>query len=130
MANDLRISLSEDGADDERLDLLTSRLSDELRQLDDVEVARATTPALPGTRSVDAMQVAELAVTLAGSGVLSQVVDVLRRWLHRSHQSASAQTVRLELDGDVLELSGASAQDQERLVQLFLLRHVRKPGTT
>jgi hypothetical protein len=31
--------------------------------------------------------------------------------------------VRLELDGDALELSQASPADQERLIKLFLERH-------
>jgi hypothetical protein len=31
--------------------------------------------------------------------------------------------VRLELDGDVLELSEASANEQTRLIELFVDRH-------
>jgi hypothetical protein len=31
--------------------------------------------------------------------------------------------VRLELNGDVLELSEASAADQNRLIELFISRH-------
>jgi hypothetical protein len=36
--------------------------------------------------------------------------------------------VKIEVDGDVLELSNASQEDQERLVALFLDRHA--PGAT
>jgi hypothetical protein len=31
--------------------------------------------------------------------------------------------VRLELDGDVLELSQVTAADQQRLIELFVSRH-------
>jgi hypothetical protein len=36
--------------------------------------------------------------------------------------------VRLELDGDALELSQASAADQERLIELFVARHATREG--
>jgi hypothetical protein len=36
--------------------------------------------------------------------------------------------VRLELDGDALELSQASADDQERLIELFVSRHTTAEG--
>jgi hypothetical protein len=54
------------------------------------------------------------------------VVATVRGWLRRAPEQT--RTVRLELDGDVLELSGASSQDQERLVELFLSRHAPEGG--
>jgi hypothetical protein len=38
------------------------------------------------------------------------------------------RTVRLELDGDALELSQASAADQQRLIELFVSRHTTGEG--
>jgi len=49
------------------------------------------------------------------------VVSVIGDWLRRGQGTGRA--VRLELGGDALELSQASAADQERLIELFIRRH-------
>jgi hypothetical protein len=46
---------------------------------------------------------------------------VIRDWLRRGQGTGRA--VRLELGGDALELSQASAADQERLIEVFIRRH-------
>jgi hypothetical protein len=38
------------------------------------------------------------------------------------------RTVRPELDGDALELSGVSAADQARLIELFVSKHAMGGG--
>jgi hypothetical protein len=53
-------------------------------------------------------------------------VSAIRKWLARGE--GTRRTVRLEIDGDALELSEASAADQERLVSLFVSRHVPGEG--
>ena len=52
---------------------------------------------------------------------LRSVVSVIRDWLSRGEGTGRA--VRLELGGDTLELSQASAADQERLIELFIRQH-------
>ena len=49
------------------------------------------------------------------------VVGTVRQWLSRG--DGVRRTVRLELGGDVLELSQASAAEQQRLIELFVRRH-------
>jgi hypothetical protein len=51
------------------------------------------------------------------------VVAVITSWLRRAE--GPRRMVRLELDGDALELSQLSAADQERLIDLFVSRHDR-----
>jgi hypothetical protein len=58
---------------------------------------------------------------------LGKIVAVIREWLTRT--PGPVRTVRLELAGDVLELSQASAVEQDRLVELFVSRHA-SPGST
>jgi hypothetical protein len=55
------------------------------------------------------------------------VVGAIRKWLSRG--DGVRRTVRLELGGDVLELSEASAADQQRLIELFVRRHGTGDGT-
>jgi len=121
--SELRLLLEEDGADAERVDTLTGHLRRELAQLD-VEAVRPlpAREAPPATRGLDAATVGGILVTLgpAANGVAA-VVTAIRGWLART--PGPARTVRVELGGDVLELSQASADQQDRLVELFLSRH-------
>ncbi len=124
MGGELRIQLAEDGADAERLDALTGFLRDELLQLEveDVTALRAGEPP-PGARVFDVIAVGGLLVSLGGSASgLGAVVSEIRKWLARG--DGTRRTVRLEIGGDVLELSEATKADQDRLVDLFIDRHV------
>jgi hypothetical protein len=51
---------------------------------------------------------------------LMAVIQAIQQWLARGQQP---RTVRMEIDGEMLELSDASAADQSRLVELFTARH-------
>jgi hypothetical protein len=124
MGGELRIQLAEDGADAERLDALTGFLRQELRQLEveDVTALRAGEPP-PGARVFDVIAVGGLLVSLGRSASgLGAVVSAIRKWLARG--DGTRRTVRLEIGGDVLELSEATKADQDRLVDLFIDRHV------
>jgi hypothetical protein len=123
MPEELRVQLSEDGADAERLAGLTGFLRQELLQLDvdDVTALRAGEPP-PGTRAFDVVLVGGLVVALSHSvEALRAVVSEIRTWLQRGE--GARRSVRLEIGGDVLELSEATAADQDRLVGFFLSRH-------
>ncbi len=128
MHRELRLQLSEDGADAERLDALTGFLRQELLQLDveDVTTLRPGEPP-PGTRAFDVVAVGGLLINLGRcAGGLRAVVSAIRNWLARG--DGVRRTVRLEIDGDVLELSEATAADQGRLVALFVSRHATREG--
>jgi hypothetical protein len=123
VGSELRLQLSEDGADAERLEALTGFLRQELLQLEveNVTRLRAGEPP-PGSRMFDVVAVGGLLVSLSRSAEgLRSVVSAVRKWLSRGE--GTRRTVRLELDGDVLELSEATAADQERLIGLFVDRH-------
>jgi hypothetical protein len=126
VGSELRLQLSEDGADVERLDALTGLLRQELLQLDVEDVTRLRAgEAPPGSRAFDVVAVGGLLVSLSRSAEgLRSVVSAIRKWLARGE--GTRRTVRLELDGDVLELSEASAADQERLIGLFVSRHTAR----
>jgi len=123
MDKDLRLQLSEEGADAERLAALTGYLRSELLQLDveDVKALPAGEPP-PGARGFNAATVGALMIALGQSAEgLRSVVSVIRGWLQRD--GGKGRAVRLELGGDALELSQASTADQERLIELFVRRH-------
>ena len=120
---ELRLQISEEGADAERLAGLTGYLRAELLQLDVEDVtALQAGEAPPGARVVGIAAVGALLVALGQSvDGLRSVVSAIRDWLGRGE--GKDRTIRLELDGDVLELSQANAADQEQLIELFVRRH-------
>jgi hypothetical protein len=128
MNGELRVQLSEDGADSERLDALTGYLREELLQLEvaDVTALRVGQPP-PGARVFDVIAVGGLLISLGRSADgLRSVVSAIRKWLARGE--GTRRMVRLEIGGDALELSEATAADQERLIGLFVSRHATGEG--
>ena len=122
MAHQLTIRIAEDGAGAERADALIGYLRDELHQLRVADVTRAPDGAVPpGPRGVDVAAAGALLVTLGGAATgLTDILTAVRAWLPRG---GAPRTVRVEMDGDVLELTGASTAQQDALAELFARRH-------
>ena len=123
MPSEISLTVAEEGADAERVGALTGYLRQELLQLDVDDVVTATGGAAPaGSRGLDLTMVGGLLVSLGGSAAgLADVVGVIRSWLSRG--GGVRRTVKLQIDGDVLELSEVSRDEQNRLVELFVTRH-------
>ena len=116
---DIRVAVGSD-ADPEEVAEATLQLRRELLELDveSVEIPRAGDPP-PGSRAVDLAALGALVVTVAQSQLLASVVAAVRSWLAGSRQ----RSIKLELGGDVLELSGVSSAEQRRLTDEWLRRH-------
>jgi hypothetical protein len=122
MAAQVHVGVGEAGSDDERLEELALRLREELLALEVESVRPAVAgEAPPGSRSALAGLAGVLTVSLQPTiATIGAVVAVVRDWLHRS---GGQRTVRIEIDGDTLELGGASAEVQQRLVDDWIARH-------
>jgi hypothetical protein len=108
-----------DDAGDELVDEATRALRVELLELDVDDVALATAgPAPAGARAIDATLLGTLVVTAGREGIAA-VVRAVSAWLGHG----GGRTVKLQIGDDSLELTAASKQDQERLVEAFLARH-------
>jgi len=109
------------GADEEELERLARSLRAELLQLDvDAVEPAATGPAPDGARAVEALMVGALVIRLAReSESLASVVRTVRGWLGGD----TDRRVRIELDGDVLELTGSSDEERQRIVDAWIERH-------
>src|SRR5262245_31606923 len=118
---ELRVAL--DGSDDdEALAESAGQLLDELSELDVDDVQPATAGDAPaGSKGIELVALGALIVKLARSGkILGQVVGVVRDWMTRN----SASSVRLEIDGDVLEIKGVVSPDERKtLIDSWVQRH-------
>jgi hypothetical protein len=110
------------GTDGDDLARLIGRLRRELLDLD-VDTVRPRTVGLSpeGAKSgVEMIALGGLVVQfLMRQEVLTSIVDGVRSWLQRQ----SAQSVKLTLDGDSLEVTGLSSAEQDRLVEHWVARH-------
>jgi Effector Associated Constant Component 1 len=113
----LEVALEPD-ADAAELEHATSQLREELLELDLERVDRPTEPAPPGSRGLDIAALGTLIVG-AGRGAIGPVLTAVQSWVARR----SSRSVRITIDGDSLELTNASREDQRRLVESFLARH-------
>jgi hypothetical protein len=122
MVTQLRLDVVEEGSDDERLEELALLLRRELLVLDVESVEPATgEPAPEGTRGGLMSAAGALVVALpSAAGKVAALVTLVRDWLR---QTGSKRTVRIEIDGDVLELTGATSELQTRLADAWITRH-------
>jgi hypothetical protein len=121
----LELQVRDVDADAEEVAALAERLRRELLQLDvrNVEQARAGS-APPGAKGVDGIALGTLLVILSRrAATLASVLDAVQRWLG----ARPTRSVKLELDGDAIELSAASSGEQARLVELWIARHAERP---
>jgi hypothetical protein len=113
----------DDGADSDAEELadLTRRLREQLLELDVDAVEPATGGEAPaGSKGVELLAIGGLVIQFAmKSEVLKSVVDATTAWLGRQQ----GRSVKLTLDGDTLEVTGVSSDEQRRLVDLWVARH-------
>jgi hypothetical protein len=107
-------------ADSEEVAEAALQLRRELLDLDvdAVEVQAGGEPP-PGTRAVELAALGALAVTISQSELLSSVMATVRWWL----AGAPQRSIKLDLGGDTLELTGVSSKEQQRLTDEWLRRH-------
>ncbi len=119
-AVELRIDVRiEPDADAAELDEATLQLRRELLELDVQDIERPSAgPPPAGTRAVEEALLGTLVVT-ATRELVDTLVHVVAGWLRRS----SNRSVKLEIDGDSIEVTDPSAEDQRRLIEAFLARH-------
>ena len=120
---ELHVVLEPDpGTDPEDIERLGRQLGNELRALDVDDVAAVDgAPSPEGAKSGAVLSLTEWLVTLSGSsGVFVTVIGTLKDWLSRR---AGAHKVSVTIDGDTLELSGATPVERAELIQTFVRRH-------
>jgi hypothetical protein len=101
---------------------LSRRLRAELHELDVESVQAAPGEDAPaGAKGTDLVTVGALIVALSASGgVFPSLIATLRDWLDRQ---SGRHRISVNINGDVIELERATAQQQRDLVDAFVRRH-------
>ncbi|MFG1706018.1 caspase family protein [Nonomuraea sp. M3C6] len=114
----LRVRVVDAAADPQDLDEATARLRAELLELDVVVSAAEAGEAPEGTRAVLSFTLGGLVIALAGTELLGAIVNAVTAWLTRNQH----RSVKLDIEGDVLELTGIRAKEQRELTEVWLRR--------
>lgn len=107
------------------LEFLSQQLRKELMDLDVAYVDHiSTSNSDEKTKVGPAFHWGELLIALAASGgVLHALIAFLREWsLLRQNKTI----IKLELDGDKIEVAGNPSNEQQRLIDAWLERHSKK----
>ncbi|MEO5708652.1 MAG: hypothetical protein ABIQ59_02360 [Nocardioidaceae bacterium] len=120
MATELLIEIFEPDADDETVDELTRDLRSGLLELDVDSVSPVPAgPAPDGSKGLDMAAVGALLVQVKGSAqVVAAVVGLVRSWLQRGR--SQTRTLKVTVEGRTLELSAATDEQQQRIVDEFV----------
>jgi hypothetical protein len=109
-------------SDPEDRELAIRRLTRELSAFD-IDVARPVDgPATPpGSKAADPVTIGAIVLAMSASGgVFVAVVETVKDWLSRQ---ADRHRITLTVDGDTIELTRASAEERQALVEAFVRRH-------
>jgi hypothetical protein len=114
---ELRVRVDAGGADAEEIAELTRQLRRTLLELDvDAVEPMPGGEAPPDAKAGEALALGGLMVSLVNaSGLLGSVVDATQSWI----AGRGPRSVRLELDGDALEVSGISSRRQDELIKVW-----------
>ncbi len=120
MDTEFKVEVFEPAADDEAVDQVAQNLRAELLQLDVSSVSPATAgPAPEGSKAVSLAAIGAIIVAVKGSAeAIDALVSTVRAWLKRS--PVPERTLRLSLNGQTLELTAATAEQQQALVDQFV----------
>jgi len=115
---ELRLDPDADSGEAERFG---RQLRAELAQLDVEAVSPMESADVPQGAKGAGVDWGSLLVTLSNAaGVVTSVIAVVQDWLARH---SAAQSIKVTIDDDTIELGRASAQDREELISAWLRKH-------
>ncbi len=108
-------------ADAAELAELAVDLREQLLELDIERADHATVgQPPPGARAGEMLLAGALTVILAQSSkLLTALIETVQSWVSRGGE----RSVKLDIDGDVLEVTGITRKDQRELIQIWIDRH-------
>jgi Tfp pilus assembly protein PilN len=119
-----RLDLRIEADSDTDIDELRRRAGQLRRDLLDLDIESAVHarggPAPPDARAGEIVAAGELIIILVQSlELLTALVDTVRSWVSRGGE----RSVKLKIDGDVLEIKGITRSDQRELIRAWIDRN-------
>jgi len=119
---ELTIHIQQAEEEDERLELSTQQLREELLDLnlDSVDFVKSGNAPNGSKAGEEVITWGSLLVSFAASGgILPSLISTLQSWLSRRDN----QTISMEIGGDKLEVTGLSSEEQNKLIEVWITRH-------
>jgi hypothetical protein len=109
-------------ADDDTRETLARQLRSELRHVDVDSISEFGGREAPaGAKGAELAEWGVWLVTLSASGgVLTSLISVAKDWLGRR---GAGNRIKITINGDSIELDGASSTEQATLLKAFVRRH-------
>jgi hypothetical protein len=115
---ELRVLMpAESGESPTEVEVWTQHLSDDLSFLDDAWIERVPEKAPEGSKGIGSAT-GTLVARVANLDALKALVKAVGEWTART-----GRTVEVSVDGDVLKLTGASREQQDRVIEAWIARH-------
>lgn len=114
----LTVRVVDEAVDAQELERLTAGLRRELLELDVLAAEPETGEAPPDAKAILSFAVGGLVISLAGMDLLAAIVNAVTAWLQRDQN----RSVKVGVDGDLLELTGVPTSEQRRLTDEWLRR--------
>lgn len=111
------MALAVDDEDAEEVSVWAARLLAELSEADDAQVEAVADKAPDGAKGAGAL-VGALLARVTNLDALKALLGAARGWATRT-----GRTVKVSIDGDTLELTGASREQQDHVIEAWLARH-------
>lgn len=110
--------------DDIELDRATEQLRRRLLELDVENAVRPSAGELPdGAKGIDVATAGFIVVQLLPVlPALHDIVQTVRTWLNHNPE----RTATLEIDGDRIEVSGITHEEQRELIKIWADRHAQR----
>lgn len=124
----LKLQIDKREEDDaEEMEDLSRSLRDDLSNLDVVkEVTLATENPPSGSKALDGVALGSMIVDFATGGAVKQVAETVQMWIKRNEN----RSIALEMDGDKIDVKGASGKDQQKIIDAWVMRQMQKMSAT
>lgn len=109
--------------DKQEIDSLSRNLRDDLSNLDIDEVLLLYEKPPPGSRALDGVALGSMVVDFVGGSAIKEVTKTVQAWIQRNEN----RSITIEApDGDRIDVKGISAGDQQKIIDAWVMRQMRK----
>jgi hypothetical protein len=119
----LRVHVKPEEDDKQEIDSLTCSLQDDLSYLDVEDVHLLYEKPPPDSKPFDGVALDSMVADFVAGGAIKEVTQSVQAWIQRNENRSI--TIETE-DGGKIEVKGISAKDQQRVIDVWVMRQTQK----